>query len=168
MNMHSQYPAPFEQHELRDVLGRFATGVAVVTTCGDDARPLGLAVNSFASVSLDPPEILWSIISTAPSREAFKRHGAFAVNVMSEEDKDQTLQFARPADDKFHGVSWRRGWRDVPVLDSALATLECDVKQMIPCGDHYIVVGSVRAIDSRDGNPLVFFRGQFTSLGTAV
>ena len=168
MNMHNTYPVPFDQGQLRDALGRFATGVAVVTTCGDGAAPVGLAVNSFASVSLEPPEILWSIVSTAPSRPAFERHGAFAVNIMPEEDKDRTLQFARPSDDKFDGVAWRRGWRDVPVLDNALATLECDVKEMILCGDHHIVVGSVRAIDSRDGNPLVFFRGQFTSLGTTV
>ncbi|MCY3877088.1 MAG: flavin reductase family protein [Rhodobacteraceae bacterium] len=153
---------------MRDVLGHFATGVAVVTTCGNDARPVGLAVNSFSSVSLDPPEILWSIASAAPSRTAFERHGAFAVNVMPEEDKDRILQFARPSDNKFDGVPWRRGRCEVPVLDSAIATLECDTKQMIPCGDHHIVVGSVRAIDSRDGNPLVFFRGRFTSLGVTV
>jgi len=164
MNMHALYPTPFDAVELRDVLGRFATGVAVVTTCSEDSAPVGLAVNSFASVSLDPPEILWSIISTAPSRPAFEAHGSFAVNVMAEEDKDLTLQFARPSDNKFDGVAWRRGWRDVPVLDKAIATLECDIKEMIPCGDHHIVVGSVRAIDSREGSPLVFFRGQFTSL----
>lgn len=168
MNMHTSYPAPFEQNGLRDVLGRFATGVTVVTTCAEDMGPVGLAVNSFASVSLDPPEILWSIVSSAPSRSGFERHGAFAVNVMREEDKDQALNFARPSDNKFEGVAWRRGWRDVPVLNTAIATLECDIKQMIPSGDHHIIVGSVRAIDSRDGNPLVFFRGQFTSLGNSV
>lgn len=168
MNMHSPYPTPFDPRELRDVLGNFATGVAVITTCGDEGQPLGLAVNSFASVSLDPAEILWSIVSEAPSRSAFERHGAFAVNIMSEETKEQTLRFAKPIDDKFEGVNWRRGWNDVPVLNNALATLECDVKQMIPSGDHHIIVGSVRAIDYRDGDPLVFFRGQFTSLGTAV
>ena len=168
MNMHSTYPAPFDQRELRDVLGRFATGVAVVTTCDTDAKPVGLVVNSFASVSLDPPEILWSIVSDAPSRAAFERHGAFAVNIMPEEDKEQTLQFARPSENKFDGIAWQRGWREIPVLDRALATLECDVKQMIPCGDHHIVVGSVRAIASRDGEPLVFYRGQFASLGGSI
>ncbi len=168
MNMHSQYPAPFDARALRDVLGRFATGVTVITTCGDDGLPIGLVVNSFASVSLDPAEILWSIVSKAPSRPAFENHGAFAVNIMAEADKEETLRFAQPIENKFEGVSWRRGWRDVPVLDNALATLECDVKQMIPSGDHHIMVGSVRAIDSREGDPLVFFRGQFTSLGTAI
>ncbi|MDJ0639600.1 MAG: flavin reductase family protein [Paracoccaceae bacterium] len=168
MNMHSAYPAPFDAHALRDVLCRFATGITVVTTCGNQFQPLGLAVNSFASVSLDPPEILWSIVSKAPSRPAFETHGAFAVNIMPEGDKEDVLRFAKPIDYKFDGIAWRRGWQDVPVLENALATLECDVKQMIPCGDHHIVVGSVRAIDSREGDPLVFFRGQFTTLGATL
>ena len=168
MNMHSTYPVAFEPRELRDVLGRFATGVAVITTCGDDAAPVGLAVNSFASVSLDPAEVLWSITSNAPSRGAFERHGAFAVNVMGEAAKDQALQFAKPSHDKFDGISWRRGWRDVPVLNDALAVLECDIKEMILCGDHHIVLGSVRAIDGRDGEPLLFFRGQFSALGENI
>lgn len=168
MNMHTSYQASFEERELRDVLGRFATGVTVMTTLGAEGQPLGMAVNSFASVSLDPAEILWSIGSEAPSRPAFQRHGAFAVNIMSQEDKDQTLRFAKPIDTKFEGVNWTPGWRDVPVLDNALATLQCDVKEMILCGDHHIVVGSVRAIDSREGDPLIFFRGQFTSLGSTL
>ncbi len=168
MNMHTSTPTNFDKRELRNVLSRFATGVTVITTCGADGKPLGLVVNSFASVSLDPAEILWSIVSSAPSREAFEEHGAFAVNIMPEEEKEQTLQFARPLDDKFEGVDWSRGWRDVPVLNDALATLQCDVKQLIPCGDHHIVVGSVRAIDHREGNPLLFFGGQFATLGEAV
>lgn len=168
MNMHTSYPASFDSRELRDVLGRFATGVTVMTTCGAEGQPLGMAVNSFASVSLDPAEILWSIVSEAPSRPAFEQHAAFAVNIMAEADKDQTLRFAKPIDNKFEGVAWKKGWRDVPVLENALATLECDVKQMIPCGDHHIVVGSVRAIDCREGEPLIFFRGQFTTLGSAL
>lgn len=168
MNMQSADPAHFDARDFRDALGLFATGVTVVTTCGEKSQPLGLAVNSFASVSLDPPEILWSIVSKAPSRPAFETHGAFAVNIMPEEDKENVLRFAKPIENKFEGISWRRGWQGVPVLESALATLECVVKQMIPCGDHHIVVGSVRSINSREGDPLVFFRGQFTSLGATL
>lgn len=168
MNMHSSYPASIDPRELRDVLGQFTTGVTVITTLSETAAPLGLAVNSFASVSLDPAEILWSISSKAPSRSAFESHGAFVVNIMAHEDKEQTLRFAKPVDDKFEGVDWRPGWKGVPVLTNALATLECDVKQMVECGDHHIIIGSVRSIDSRDGDPLVFFRGDFTSLETAV
>ncbi len=166
MKMHR--PSEFDTSELRDVLGRFATGVTVVTTCDSDGAPVGLTVNSFASVSLEPAEILWSIRSDALSRPCFEAHGAFAVNVMAAEAKEESLQFARPAPDKFAGIGWTKGWRDVPVLDAAIATLECDTKQMIPCGDHHIIVGSVRGITCRDGKPLVFFRGQFTSLDTAI
>ncbi len=168
MNMQRPGPDPLNSRDLRDVLGHFATGVAVVTTCDDKGEPIGMTVNSFASVSLEPAEILWSISDDAPSRDAFAAHRAFAVNIMPEDQKDLTLQFARPSENKFDNVDWRRGWRDVPVLGCALATLECDVKDMIPCGDHEIVVGSVRAIDKKDGDPLVFFRGQFTSLGAKL
>ena len=168
MNMHISEPRSFDTRALRDVLGQFATGVTVVTTCGDQGQPLGLAVNSFASVSLDPAEILWSIASEAPSRSAFETHGAFAVNVMGAAAKDQTLRFAMSIENKFDGVAWAPGWRNVPVLATAIATLECDVKQMIPCGDHHIVVGSVRAIARGKGDPLVFYQGQFKSLGETL
>ena len=155
MNMQISSPRTFDPRALRNVLGQFATGVTVITTCGDQGQPLGLAVNSFASVSLEPAEILWSIVSKAPSRSAFETHGAFAVNIMAACAKEQTLRFAKPIDNKFEGVDWAPGWRDVPVLSNAIATLECDVKQMIPSGDHHIVVGSVRAIGQREGTPLV-------------
>lgn len=168
MNMHTPRSGPLKPRDLRDVLGHFATGVAVVTTCDANACPIGMTVNSFASVSLEPAEILWSISSSSPSRDAFANHRAFAVNVMPEDQKVQALQFARPSENKFKGVAWRRGWRSVPVLEAALATLECDVKEIIPCGDHEIIVGSVHAIDRREGNPLVFFRGQFATLGAAL
>lgn len=168
MNMHTPMATRFEPREFRDVLGRFATGVAVVTTCGEGGVPVGMTINSFASVSLDPPEVLWSIATSAPSRAAFAHHGAFAINIMGEDDKDTTLQFAKPSDDKFRGVPWKPGLRGVPVLEGALAALECDTKDIIPCGDHEILLGSVREIDGRDGNPLVFFRGQFTSLGAPI
>ena len=90
------------------------------------------------------------------------------MNIMPEEDKEYVLRIAKPIDNKFDGIAWRRGWRDVPVLENALATLACDVKKMIPCGDHHIVVGSVRATDGCEGDPLVFFRGQFTTLGAPL
>ncbi|WP_420011558.1 flavin reductase family protein [Tateyamaria sp.] len=168
MNMQISNPKTFDARELRDVLGQFATGVTVITTCGDEGQPLGLAVNSFASVSLDPAEILWSIVSSAPSRSAFEGHGAFAVNIMAASAKEQTLRFAQPIENKFEGVDWTPGWCDVPVLSGAIATLECDVKRAIPCGDHHIVVGSVRAIGQSGGAPLVFHKGQFQSLGEPI
>ena len=102
----------FEPTALRDVLGQFATGVTVVTTLGDGGAPVGLSANSFASVSLDPPLIIWSIGLRAPSLGAFRSHGFFAINILCDQSKDLALRFARPSDDKFAGVDWRPGpWR---------------------------------------------------------
>lgn len=159
---------PVDARQLRDVLGCFATGVTVVTTLGDGGAPVGLVVNSFSSVSLDPPQILWSIALSAPSRGAFARHPGFAVNVMGAEAKDETLGFARPSADKFAGVDWAPGVHGVPVLGAALATLECEVEQRIISGDHEIFIGRVVKIDARDGAPLIFHRGQFAELGQAL
>ncbi len=158
----------FAQYELRDVLGCFATGVAAVTTCRENSRPVGLAVNSFSPLSHDSPEIPWSIVSTAPPRGAFVNHDAFAVHVMPEVDISRILQFARPSDNKLDGVALRRGWREVPALDAAIARSECEVKPTNSCGDHHVIVGFARPIDRRGGNPLAFFRSQFTSFGATA
>ena len=160
--------APFDQDELRQTFGCFATGVTVVTTLGTDGLPVGLVVISFSSVSLDPPQILWSIGLAAPSRPAFTSHTAFAVNIMPVEAKDETMQFARPSDDKFSGVSWEAGFHGVPVLKSAIATLECETARRIESGDHEIYIGDVRAISRTDGIPLIFHRGRFADLGQVI
>ena len=157
--------AGIDSRELRDVLGRFATGVAVVTAVGDEGRPVGMTINSFSSVSLDPPLVLWSIGLNAPSRDAFARYPSFAVNIMGVAAKDVTLQFATPAEDKFAGVDWAPGIDGVPVLSAALATLECSVEDRLTSGDHEIIIGRVRRIDQCDGAPLLFHRGKFASLG---
>lgn len=153
---------------LRDVLGCFATGVAVVTTLGDGGAPVGLVVNSFSSVSIEPPQILWSLALSAPSRGAFMTHPGFAVNIMPSEAKDLTMQFARPSDDKFGGIDWRPGCYGVPVLGAALATLECRTERRIESGDHEIFIGHVLQLDQTDGSPLIFHRGQFADLGQAI
>lgn len=159
--------AIIDPKNLRQVLGCFATGVAVVTTLDADERPIGLVVNSFSSVSLDPPQILWSISMTAPSRPAFQSHAGFAVNIMPAHAKDETMRFCTPQDDKFDGVDWRPGVFGVPVLESALATLECETERRIESGDHEIFIGGVRKIDRTDGLPLVFHAGKFVHLGEA-
>ena len=153
---------------LRNVLGCFATGVCVVTTIGDEGRPVGMTINSFSSVSLDPPLILWSIGLDAPSRGAFQTHGSFAINIMGSGTKDTTMNFARPSDDKFAGVSWRVGHRGIPLLNEAIAVLECDVEKRIVVGDHEIFIGRVQHLQQNDGDPLVFHKGQFSALGQAI
>jgi flavin reductase (DIM6/NTAB) family NADH-FMN oxidoreductase RutF len=154
--------------DLRRTLGCFATGVTVVTTLGEDGAPVGLVVNSFSSVSLAPPQILWSLSLTAPCRGAFTAHHAFAVNIMPADAKDETLQFCRPSDDKFSGIDWHAGETGVPVLASAIATLECRTSRRIESGDHEIYIGDVLAMNRTEGMPLIFHAGRFTDLGQTL
>lgn len=160
--------APLDGRRLRDVFGCFATGVTVVTSVGEDGAPVGLVVNSFSSVSLDPPLILWSIALGSPSHDAFCKHPGFAVNVMGADAKDETLHFCKPSDDKFAGIDWRAGHHGVPVLGNAVATLECETDQRILSGDHEIFIGRVIQVDYRDADPLIFHRGKFAQIGQAL
>lgn len=150
---------------LRHALGCFATGVAVITTLGDWDAPVGLTVNSFSSVSLDPPLILWSLSHKAPSFGAFQHHDGFAVNVMSVDAKDVVQRFARPAPDKFAGLAWTSGFLGVPLLNDVVATFECRTESRIAKGDHVIYLGQVVRLSKTDRSPLVFHRGRFTTLG---
>ena len=169
MNPVSANPkAGIEPGELRDVLGCFATGVCVVTTVGDEGRPVGMTINSFSSVSLDPPLILWSIGLNTPSRGAFNSHGCFAINIMGAKAKDTTMNFARPSDNKFDGIDWTPGLRGIPVLSEAMAVLECKVEDQIISGDHEIFIGRVLRLDQSDGEPLVFHKGKFAALGPQI
>ncbi|MEP4197893.1 MAG: flavin reductase family protein [Aliishimia sp.] len=157
-----------DPRELRDVLGCFATGVAVVTSVGDEGKPVGMTINSFSSVSLDPPLVLWSIGLKTPSRRAYATHSSFAINIMCAESKELSLHFARPSEDKFAGIDWREGHDGVPILDGALATLECTVQDRIVSGDHEIYIGRVVRLGQKDGDPLLFHRGKFAQLGQLI
>jgi len=149
---------------MRKALGCYPTGVVVVTTLGDNNAPVGMTVNSFTSVSLDPPLILWSIALTAPSLGAFRSHPGFTINILSEEQKEVGLQFARPSENKFDGISWQPGYKDTPVLDDALAVLQCSTYQRYEGGDHEIYLGQVQKINFSEQRPLVFHRGAFGQL----
>lgn len=169
MNAHATtYRPEIDPRALRNVLGCFATGVAVVTAVGDNGKPVGMTINSFSSVSLDPPLVLWSIGLNSPSHGAFCRHPGFAINILEASHKDLSLHFARPSEDKFKGINWRPGNHGVPVLQDALATLECVTENRIISGDHEIFIGRVVKIDQTEGAPLVFHRGGFVSLGAAI
>lgn len=153
---------------LRKVLGRFATGVTIITTCGDAGAPVGLTANSFASVSLDPPLVVWSISLKAPSLGAFRTHPSYAINILCHGSKDLALGFARPSDDKFRGVDWQPGLDGVPVLDEAAAVLQCQTEARIPGGDHEIYLGRVIDFHRTDKAPLLFHDGRFATLGDGV
>lgn len=145
----------------RDAAGRFATGVAFVTAA-PGGRPLGLIVNSLASVSLEPP-----LVSFSPSRSSFtwrrmRRASHFAVNVLGRAHEGFARRATRPGADRFAGIDWAPGRDGAPLLSDALATLECEIVAEHPAGDHWIVVGRVgHACVAPAGDPLAFFSGAF-------
>ena len=153
-----------DERAFRDVMGRFATGVTVVTTAAHDGAPVGVTVNSFSSVSLDPPLVLWSLGLRAPSLPAFRGSGRFAVNILPNTHRHLCEQFARPSADKFSGVAYRRDENGLPLLDGAVAQIICSTWRRYPGGDHEIFVGRVQALRAWDHDPLVFYRGRASTL----
>jgi 3-hydroxy-9,10-secoandrosta-1,3,5(10)-triene-9,17-dione monooxygenase reductase component len=155
-------PTP-DARSVRDALSRFATGVAFVTAA-PDGEPTGLIVNSFASVSLEPP-----LISFCPSRSSLtwsrmRRAGRFGVNVLGRQHERFAIRAAPAGADRFAGLDWELGRGDVPLLTDALASLECEIVAEHPAGDHWIVVGRVHQLRIPPiDEPLVFFAGAFGS-----
>lgn len=149
-------------------MGRYTTGVAVVTTRQLDGKLEGLTVNSFASVSLDPPLVLWSLKADSASRPGFTASGHFAVNVLATWHHDLCRHFARPAADKFAGLVHTEGLGGCPLLPDAIAHLECREEQQIIAGDHVIFIGRVLRFEQRDGEPLVFSAGAFCRPGALL
>jgi flavin reductase (DIM6/NTAB) family NADH-FMN oxidoreductase RutF len=156
----------FEPRALRHALGRYPTGVAVVTTRAPDGRPIGLTINSFASLSLDPALVLWSLVHHSPSLAAFSQAGHFGISVLAHDQQELASRFANPqVVDKFDQVALREAPEGVPVLHGALATLVCAVSKHVPEGDHELFIGQVVRLDTREGAPLVFHGGRFAGLG---
>jgi len=152
------------EDRFRQALGRFASGVTVVTT-HDAGVPIGLTVSSFASLSLDPPLVLVCIDLRVRANAAISQAGAFAVNVLTAEQEHLSRQFATRDIDRFAGVAWQPGAAlGLPVLDGALAQLECRLHQMLPGGDHTIFVGEVVAAELGDAAPLLYFRSAYRRL----
>lgn len=151
----------FDPREYRSALGRFATGVTIVTTCDSAGAPVGVTANSFTSVSLDPPLVLWSLARTSRSLDAFAQGIGFAIHILGEAQQDLALRFAARAADKFSECSWRAGANGVPLLDDCLARIECTTTHQHDGGDHVILLGRVDAFHHGEGAPLVFYAGQF-------
>ncbi|MEQ8733800.1 MAG: flavin reductase family protein [Rhodospirillaceae bacterium] len=148
----------------RDTLGQFCTGVTAVTTISPDDEWVGITANSFNSLSLDPPLILWSIARTTPSFDLFKAGDPFVVNVLSAAQEELAMQFAQSGADKFKNVKTHPGLRGIPIIDGCVAYLECDVEARHPGGDHDIIVGRVRRVFNLSKAPLLFHGGAFHSL----
>lgn len=159
--------AAFDPRDFRRCLGLYATGVAVVTTLAPDGARVGLTINSFASVSLDPPLILWSLARTSPRLGLFARAGHFAVNILAKDQEEMCQLFARPGENRFAGLDTAPGAGGAPLLPGCLAQLECARDQVVEGGDHLIIIG--RVLRHRRGgasDALVFCNGAFTGIPT--
>lgn len=152
-------------HDLfRAVLGRFATGITVVTAADADDTPHGMTVSAFASLSLEPPLVLACIANDATMAPLLTKCPTFAVNVLNEHQEALSRRFSGPLDNRFLGVGYRAGELGNPILDDVLAWLECRIISRHESGDHTILVGQVEQAGVRDGRPLLYYRGGYAQL----
>ena len=152
------------KQEFRSALSRFASGVTVVTTQDKNGKLYGITVSAFCSVSLTPPLILVCIEKNTGSHHAFRESGAFVVNILREDQQHLSDHFASHLEDKFTEISYQKGIADLPVLENALAVLECRLHNSYEGGDHTIFVGEIEKITTTDGNPLAYFHGNYQKL----
>jgi 3-hydroxy-9,10-secoandrosta-1,3,5(10)-triene-9,17-dione monooxygenase reductase component len=145
----------------RRALSCYATGVAVVTALDADGAKAGITVNSFSSVSLDPPLVLWSVAEDSASYDVFTVAEHFAVHVLSRQQQELSSRFAQRSGDKFAGLDCHTGIKGVPILDEYAALFECSTEHVYPGGDHKIIVGRVHRFEDRDAEPLVLHRSRF-------
>ena len=151
----------FDRRDFRKALGQFSTGVTVITTRAMDGRRVGMTANSFSSVSLDPPLVLWSLARQAPSLADFTGASHFAINVLAANQHHLSRQFSTPQADKFGGVECCEGTSGVPLLNGVIARFVCRNVRQYDGGDHLIFIGEVERYDRFDGEPLVFHSGYY-------
>jgi len=153
--------------DLRNTLGRFATGVTVVTALSPEGIPIGLTISSFNSVSLDPPLILWSLSLNSPNIEAFCNAGHYAVNVLSAQQQEISNRFASRMENRFTGLHMRTGLSGVPLIEGCCAWFECAPEVQYPGGDHLILVGRVERFTTGEADsPLIFHNARYHQLAS--
>ena len=155
-----------DQRAFRDALGEFATGVTVVTAKDKDGTPVGATANSFSSVSLDPPLVLWNVAKTANCFDAFNAAEHFAVHILHSGQEDISKRFATKDNDKFSGVEWHESAEGVPLLTDFDVRFECSTEHLYDGGDHLIIVGRVHAMDNKAREPLGFYKGRYAKIVT--
>ncbi|PRH85255.1 flavin reductase [Labrys okinawensis] len=159
-------PETIDPLRFRGALGLFATGVTVVTAAHPTAGLIGITANSFSSVSLDPPLVLFSIANTARSLSAFLEAPGFCVNVLRKEQRALSSRFARQSQDKWSGVAYTAGRFGAPILPETMAAFDCLHHAQYEGGDHRIIVGRVVDMEHNvEGEPLLFFGGRYRVLG---
>ncbi len=153
--------------ELRRALGRFVTGVTLVTCRDEHGAPVGLTANSFNALSLDPPLVLWSLREASVSVAAFTSASHFAINVLAADQVDLSRRFARPSSAKFDAGEWADGQGGAPVLAGCVAVFECRRRSHHATGDHVLFIGEVERIGGSAATPLVYHAGHYCTLKDA-
>ena len=143
---------------------QFTTGIAITTVLDASGAPHGMTVNSFTSVSLEPPLVLICIDHKARILDHFLASDSFAINILRETQQDLSMHFARPGEDRFGAVEWYPGETGTPLIPGALATLECAVFQRLESGDHTILIGEVISAIRHEGRPLLYFGSAYQHL----
>jgi flavin reductase (DIM6/NTAB) family NADH-FMN oxidoreductase RutF len=157
----------FTSREFRDALGSFATGVCVITANPEGWHPFGMTVNSFASVSLDPPLILWSLQNDSELFAAFEQTRHFGVNILRASQQDLSNQYAKKGDHLLSPEHFEEGSSGVPVMPATMVSMECELEARYPGGDHLILVGRVVEFSQREqGEPLLFCAGSYRQLAS--
>lgn len=151
----------FDSAKFRQVLGHFPTGVTVITAV-HGGHPVGMAIGSFASLSLEPPQVLFCAGTGSSTWPKIREAGAFCVNVLADDQEDVCRVFAGRGDDKFEGIGWTHSGNGSPLLNGVLASIDCRIEQVVTSGDHDIVIGAVQDLAvQRESGPLLFFRGGY-------
>jgi len=153
-----------DQDSFRSVLGRFASGVTVVTGLDEAGNDQGMTVSAFCSLSLDPPLILICVDRAASMYESFEKAPGFIVNILSESQEPLARRFSGPDPNRFDGIGYERGMNGVAILDDVLGYLECRNVGSHPGGDHCVYIGEVKFAQSREGRPLLYYRGGYAQL----
>ncbi len=151
----------FTARQFRDALAQFATGVAIIAARRGDGPYVGFTANSFNSVSLEPPLVVWSLNRGAESLAAFQAAQRYAINVLAHDQVELARRFSRPHVDRFSGVAYRLGAADAPLIDGSIAWFECSHHAIHRTGDHVLFIGLVETCERRNGAGLVFHHGRY-------
>src|SRR4051812_48046084 len=153
--------SPIDPRDFRNALGTYGTGVTIITAAGPDGKPIGLTCNSFASVSLNPPLVLWSLGIFSQSMSVFQSASHFTVNVLGASQQALAAKFAKSSEGKFAGVDWSPGLGNAPILGESVEIFKCRAANRYYGGAHVFFLGAVEAFSYTRGEPLLFARGAY-------
>lgn len=156
---------PLTSEQFRSVMGHFASGVTVITALDGD-NPVGTTASAFSSLSLDPPMLLVCLNKDSHTGQVIQATGRFGVNIIGEDGPDLAMRFARKGEDKFAGLDWHPGTEGVPLLNQALASVECRMVEQTRGGTHIVFIASAESASLKSGSPLAYYRGRFGRLDT--